>query len=161
MLRKLKMLFNWLFYRRIVTDSVIGKGVRLWHCVNIYRSRIGDGTSVGAFSEIGDSRVGDNCSIQAFAYLCPGTVVENNVFIGPRCTILNDKYPPSPKGSWSYVVIGYGASIGGSVTILPGVTIGARAMIGAGSVVTKDVPMYEVWAGVPAKRLYTLQEREH
>jgi acetyltransferase-like isoleucine patch superfamily enzyme len=134
-------------------NSVIGENVKIWHYTNIYNSQIGDNSSVGSYTEIGGTIIGENCSIQAFCYFCPGTVVEDDVFIGPRVTILNDKYPPRPRETWAYVTIKKGASIGGSVTILPGVTIGENAMIGAGSVVTKNVPNGEIWAGVPAKPL--------
>lgn len=118
---------------------------------------IGEGTRIGAYVEIGGTkewptRIGSNCSIQAFCYVCPGTTIGDNVFLGPRVTVLNDKYPPS-QGDWSPVTIGDFASIGGAVTILPGVTIGRSAVIGAGAVVTKDVPDGETYVGVPAHQL--------
>lgn len=118
---------------------------------------IGRATKVGAFVEIGGTKdyptnVGSNCSIQAFCYICPGSTIGNNVFLGPRVTLLNDKYPPS-DGEWSPVVIEDDCSIGGSVTILPGVTIGRGAKIGAGAVVTKDVPPGTTYVGLPAHEL--------
>lgn len=112
---------------------------------------IGEGTRIGAYCEIGNATIGCDCSIQAFCYICPGTVIGDRVFMGPRVTILNDKYPPSKREHWEGVTIHDGASIGGGVTILPGVTIGANAMIGAGSVVTKDVSAGEVWQGNPCR----------
>jgi len=89
----------------------------------------------------------------AFVYLCPGTIIEDDVFLGPRVTTLNDKYPPQPKPKWQYVKIKKGASVGASSTILPGVTIGKNAIVGAGSVVTKDVPANETWVSNPAKKI--------
>lgn len=119
---------------------------------------IGSRTKIGAYVEIGGTEdwpttIGDDCSIQAFCYVCPGSTIGNNVFVGPRVTILNDKYPPS-HGDWSPVVIEDDVSIGGSVTILPGVRIGRSAKIGAGAVVTRDVAHDTVVVGVPAKELH-------
>lgn len=118
------------------------------------KNEIGEGTKIGAFVEIGNATIGKNCSIQAFCYICPGTVIEDNVFLGPRVTVLNDKHPPSYGRHWAPVTIKQGASIGGGVTILPGVTIGRNAKVGAGAVVTKDIPDGETWVGIPAKELY-------
>lgn len=95
--------------------------------------------------------IGRRVSIQAFCYLPNGVILEDDVFLGPRVTFLNDKYPPSSV--WSSTVVKKGASIGGAATILPGVVIGEGARIGAGAVVTKDVPAGETWAGNPAKPL--------
>jgi acetyltransferase-like isoleucine patch superfamily enzyme len=118
---------------------------------NIIDSEIGEGTTVGAYCEIYKAKIGKNCSIQAFCYICPTTVIEDDVFIGPGTITLNDKYPPSHGKHWAPVIIKKGASIGGGCVLLPGVTIGEGAMIGAGSVVTKSVPKKEVWYGNPAK----------
>lgn len=117
---------------------------------------IGEGTSIGAIVEIGGTEdfptiIGKNCSIQAFVYICPGTRIAEGVFIGPRVTFLNDKYPPSNGADWLPVTVQPGASIGGGATILPGVTIGRNARIGAGAVVTRDVPADTVYYGVPAR----------
>ena len=115
-------------------------------------NQIGEGTRIGAYVEIGNAVIGKNCSIQAFCYICPGTVIGDDVFMGPRVTILNDKYPPSYGKHWHPVTIKSGASIGGGTTILPGVTVGEKAIIGAGSVVTKDVPDGETWYGTAAHK---------
>ena len=102
---------------------------------------IGEGTVIGAHSDIlGDVKIGKNVKIQSFAFIPSGTTIEDDVFIGPRVTILNDKYPPSGGRYWGKVVIKKGAKIGGGVTIMPGVTIGEYTCIGAGTLVTKDIP---------------------
>ena len=93
--------------------------------------------------------IGNNVRIQAFTFIPQGVTIEDDVFIGPRVTFLNDKYPPS--GKWSTTLIKRGASIGGGAVILPGLSIGENAMVGAGSVVTKHIPDNEVWMGTPAK----------
>lgn len=120
---------------------------------NIYGDpKIGDGTKIGSFVEIGpDVVIGKNCKIQAYVSIPGGITIEDNVFIGPKATFLNDKYPPS--GQWSKTLIGKGASIGGGAVILPGVTIGENAKVGAGAVVTKDIPLGETWVGNPAHKL--------
>jgi acetyltransferase-like isoleucine patch superfamily enzyme len=118
---------------------------------NIYgETNIGEDTKIGAFSDIGNCTIGKRCNIQTMVSIPRGTIIGDDVFIGPQVTICNDKYPPSKLVS--PVIIKDHASIGGNVTILPGVTIGEYAIIGAGSVVTKNVPNSEVWYGNPAKR---------
>lgn len=119
---------------------------------NIWKSTIGEGTRIAAFVEIGGATVGRNCSIQAFAFVCPWVTLEDDVFIGPHVCFTNDKRPPSGGEYWKPTRVCRGASIGANATILPGVTIGERAVIGAGSVVTKDVPAGETWFGNPACR---------
>jgi len=116
--------------------------------VNIY-GKVGKGTKVASFVEIGGV-VGNDCKIQAFAFIPPGVTIGDRVFIGPHVCFTNDKRPPSDK--LSETVVKYGASIGANATILPGITIGHDAMVGAGSVVTKDVPDGETWIGNPATR---------
>lgn len=101
---------------------------------------IGKNSVIGSHSVIlGDVTIGENVRIQSFAFIPSGTEIAGNVFIGPRFTVLNDKYPPSKGWHWKPVIIKAGAVIGGDVTILPGVVIGAGAKIGAGTVVTKNV----------------------
>lgn len=109
---------------------------------NIYDSKIGDGCRIGSYTEIGGAEIGYNCLIQAFVYICKGTKIGNNVFIGPRVTFLNDKYPNKREGIFkpNGAVVEDNASIGAGCLILPSVKIGKGAVIGAGTVVTKDVP---------------------
>jgi acetyltransferase-like isoleucine patch superfamily enzyme len=117
---------------------------------NIYgETEIGEGTRIGAFCDIGNCTIGKNCSIQTMVSIPRGTIIEDNVFIGPQVVITNDKHAPSNK--WQGVKICSGASIGANSTILPGVEIGEYAVIGAGSVVTKNVKPKETWYGVPAQ----------
>jgi acetyltransferase-like isoleucine patch superfamily enzyme len=118
--------------------------VAVWHpeLVNIYDSVIGEGTKIACFVEIGGATIGKDCKIEAFAFIPPGTIIEDHVFIGPHVTICNDKYPNLLQKDWQPkpVVIKRGARVGANATILPGVTIGEEALIGAGAVVTHDVP---------------------
>lgn len=125
------------------------------HLVNIWgEPHIGAGTSIGAFTEIGDGVViGTNCRIGAYVFLPPCVTIGNDVFVGPGAFFSNDKYPPSDRADWLQTVVKDGASIGMGAVILPGVSIGAAAKIGAGAVVTKDVPPGECWVGNPARRL--------
>ena len=128
---------------------------KVWGHCNIYPTAlIGNGCNIGCFSEIGNNVViGENTRIGAYAFIPELTTIGKNCFIGPRFTGTNDKFPPSPPGDWLSIVIENGASIGAACTVLPGVTIGEGALIGAGSVVTKDVPPWEIWCGVPAKKV--------
>lgn len=128
---------------------------KIWRPSNVYKTaRLGDNISVGRFTEIGHEVViGDNTRIGAHCFIPEGVIIGKDVFCGPRVTMTNDAYPPSPKEKWQKTVIEDGASIGAAVTILCGITIGSGAMIGCGSVVTKNVPPNEIWAGVPAKKL--------
>jgi acetyltransferase-like isoleucine patch superfamily enzyme len=145
---------------------VVGKGVHFGGDVTVWNyvvigdgTRIGDGTVIGSFCDIGKNVViGKNCSIQTHATISNGCKVGDDVFIAPNSSLLNDRYPKSslltPPQIEDNVVIG------GGVIILPGVTIGKKAVVAAGSVVTKDVPAREVVLGVPAKRAMSLNEYE-
>jgi len=147
---------------RISPDVVLGEDVKIHAFVNLYGCSIGDNTKIGAFVEIQKrAKIGKNCKISSHTFICEGVTIQDNVFIGHNVTFINDKYPKatSPEGNlqsegdWSVMLtlVEEGASIGSSVTILCGVTIGAAAIVGAGSVVTKDIPDGEVWAGNPAR----------
>jgi UDP-2-acetamido-3-amino-2,3-dideoxy-glucuronate N-acetyltransferase len=130
-------------------------GVMIWSPANVYPSaKLGKQVSIGTFCEIGHLvSIGDDSRIGAMTFIPEGVTIGKRVFIGPRVTFTNDKRPPSPKSEWLKTVVEDGARIGAAVTILPGLRIGAGALIGSGAVVTKSVPPGEVWAGVPAKRL--------
>jgi acetyltransferase-like isoleucine patch superfamily enzyme len=138
-------------------DVKIGNGSKIWHYCNIYGCKIGENTQVGSYSEIKKNAVlGDNCRLQSYIFIPEGTQIGNYVFIGPRVTFLNDKNPTARKaisGKWELekIIIEDEVSIGGGVTILPGIKVGRGAMIGAGSNVTKDVPAHAVIYGNPAK----------
>lgn len=147
---------------QIIKDVKLGKNVKIFGFVNLYGCEIGDNTKIGTFVEIQkNAKIGKNCKISTHTFVCEGVTIEDNVFIGHNVTFINDKYPraTNPDGSmqtemdWKVIptLVKKGASIGSSATILCGVTIGENAIVGAGSVVTKDVPDNAVVAGVPAK----------
>jgi UDP-2-acetamido-3-amino-2,3-dideoxy-glucuronate N-acetyltransferase len=142
----------------IVKEDVrIGEGSRVWNYCKLYGCAIGKNTQIGSYCEIkNDTTIGDFCRIQSYVSITRGVQIGSHVFLGPRVTILNDKYPTADKArsnSWTLekVVIEDGATIGGGAIILPGVKIGSYAVVGAGSVVTKNVPSGEIWMGNPAR----------
>ena len=148
----------------IAPDVVLGKGVKLSKFINLYGCEIGDFTKVGAFVEIQkNARVGNNCKISSHTFICEGVTIEDNVFVGHGVTFINDSYPraTNPDGGlqteadWKVepTVVKMGASIGSGSTILSNVAIGENALVGAGSVVTRDVPANAIVAGNPAKVL--------
>jgi len=148
----------------IVREDVrIGEGSKVWNYCKLYSCTIGRNTEIASYCEIKEEVViGDNCCIKSYVSIPRGTVIGNFVFLGPKVTILNDKNPDAKtaaSGTWNIekVVIEEGSSIGGGAIILPGVRIGKGAIIGAGSVVTKNVPPYEIWMGNPA-RFYSKKE---
>ena len=126
---------------------------RIWEPCNIYPSaRIGIDVNIGTFCEIGHNVViGDRTRIGCHSFIPEGVIIGDNVFIGPRVTFTNDKYPPSSPAGWDMIIVHDNAAIGAGCVILPGVYIGRKSLIGAGSVVTKNVPHGEVWAGNPAR----------
>lgn len=134
------------------TKMPIGKGTKIWYPEhsNIAKDfECGENCRIHSHVWIGDGvKVGNNCRIQAFCYLPTGVTLEDNVFLGPRVTFTNDKYPPSD--TWTNTLVKQGASIGAGATILPGLTIGADSRVGAGAVVTKDVPDGVTVCGCPA-----------
>jgi acetyltransferase-like isoleucine patch superfamily enzyme len=149
-------------YQCISDDVKLGQGVRLSKFINLYGCSVGDNTKIGAFVEIQkNATVGKNCKISSHTFVCEGVVIEDGVFIGHGVTFTNDKYPRSvnPDGSmqtekdWKVepTIVKKGASIGSGATILCNLTIEENAIVGAGSVVTKDVPSNTVVAGNPAR----------
>lgn len=126
----------------IVSTGKVHESVKVYPFTQIVgKIDIGEGTVIGSHCTIlGEVKIGKNCRIQSNTFIPGGTIIGDNVFIGPGVTILNDKYPPSHGASWMPVTIEDGVAIGGGVTILPGVTLHKNVGIGAGSVVTKDIP---------------------
>ena len=150
--------------KKIASDVKLGKDVKIADFVNLYGCEIGNHTKVGPFVEIQkNANVGKNCKIQSHTFICEGVAIEDNVFVGHGVTFINDKYPgaTNDKGElqneedWKVepTFVKKGASIGSGATILSHVTIGENAIIGAGSVVTKDVPPNTIVAGNPAKTI--------
>ena len=146
----------------ISPDVKLGRNVRLSKFINVYGCEIGDDTKIGAFVEIQkNATVGKNCKISSHSFICEGVTIEDNVFVGHGVTFINDPYPraTTPEGGlqtekdWKVerTVVKKGASIGSGVTVLCNVTIGEKAIVGAGSVVTKDVPANVIVAGNPAR----------
>ena len=149
-------------WKKIAPDVKLGKNVRIFDFVNLYGCEIGDDSKVGTFVEIQKGvRVGRNVKISTHTFICEGVTIEDEVFIGHNVSFINDKYPRStnPDGSlqtekdWHVekTTIKRRASIGTSATILCGVTVGENSIVGAGSVVTHDVPANTVVAGIPAR----------
>lgn len=150
--------------QKIAPSVKLGKDVKIFDFVNLYGCEIGDGSKIGTFVEIQkNARVGKNCKISTHTFICEGVVIEDDVFVGHGVMFINDKYPRSTtegggmqtEADWKVVptLIKRGASIGTNTTILCGVTVGEKAVVGAGSVVTKDVPPNTIVAGVPARVL--------
>ncbi len=145
-----------------LNDVKLGDDVLIYSFVNAYGCEIGDQTRVGAFVEIQKGvKIGRRCKISSHSFLCEGVIIDDNVFIGHGVMFTNDKYPratnsdgtPQDQSDWDVVltIVKSGASIGSNATILPGLTIGKNALVGAGSVVTRDVPDGATVSGVPAR----------
>lgn len=145
--------------------------MRVYGYVNLYGCAIGDNTIVGSFVEIRkDVVVGRNCKIQAFAFIPEGVILEDEVFVGPHACFINDRVPRATTAEgglktekdWKAekTLVKRRASIGANATVMCGVTIGENSIVGAGSVVTKDVPPNTVVAGVPAKVIRKVLEHE-
>ncbi|MES2681009.1 MAG: acyltransferase [Bacteroidota bacterium] len=148
--------------RKSLVNVKVGQGVRIFNFVNAYGCSIGDNSKVGSFVEIQKgATIGKNCKISSHSFVCEGVHIEDNVFIGHGVMFTNDLFPraTNPDGSaqteadWKLIetFVKKGASIGSNATIICGVTIGENALIGAGAVVTKDVPANTVVAGNPGK----------
>jgi UDP-2-acetamido-3-amino-2,3-dideoxy-glucuronate N-acetyltransferase len=151
-----------------INNVKLGKDVKIFDFVNLYGCSIGDNSKIGTFVEIQkNATIGKNCKISTHTFICEGVHIEDDVFIGHNVTFINDKIPRATtengglqtEADWKVVetFIKRGASIGSSATILCGVTVGENAMVGAGAVVTKDVPANTIVAGVPAKFIRKLK----
>jgi len=151
-------------YLCITPDVKLGENVKLSKFINLYGCEVGDNTKIGAFVEIQkNAKIGRNCKVSSHTFICEGVTIEDDVFIGHGVTFINDTFPRATVGDgkmqteadWrvEVTVVRKGASIGSGATILSNVTVGERAMVGAGSVVTRDVPADAVVAGNPARAL--------
>ena len=150
----------------IAPDVKLGKDVRLAKFINLYGCEIGDETKIGAFVEIQkNASIGRRCKISSHTFICEGVTIEDNVFVGHGVTFINDSYPRATaagqlqtEADWTVekTIVKRGASIGSGATILSKVTIGENAIVGAGSVVTRDVPANTIVAGNPARVMRTL-----
>ncbi|ACK73835.1 transferase hexapeptide repeat containing protein (plasmid) [Gloeothece citriformis PCC 7424] len=153
-------------------DVKLGKDVKIFHSnlVNLYGCTVGNETKIGTFVEIQKNViVGSRCKISSHSFLCEGVVIEDEVFIGHGVMFTNDLYPRATnengglqtEADWLVVKtqVKQGASIGSNATILPGITIGKKALVGAGAVVIKDVPDYAIVVGVPAQVIGDVRER--
>jgi len=149
---------------RVAPDVKLGRNVRLFAFINLYGCTIGDDTKIGTFVEIQkNAHIGRNVKISSHTFICEGVQIEDEVFVGHNVSFINDKYPRATssdgklqtEADWQVVPtrVKRGASIGTSATILCGVTIGENAVVGAGSVVPRDVPANTVVAGNPARIL--------
>jgi acetyltransferase-like isoleucine patch superfamily enzyme len=156
-------------YLCIADDVRLGENVKLSKFINLYGCAIGDNTKIGAFVEIQkNATVGRNCKISSHTFICEGVTVEDEVFIGHNVAFINDSYPRATtregalqtEADWKVepTTVKKGASIGSGCTILANVTIGEHAIVGAGSVVTKDVPPHTIVAGNPATFLRRIEK---
>jgi len=152
---------------RIAPDVKLGRDVKLAGFINLYGCEIGDETKIGTFVEVQkNASIGRRCKISSHTFICEGVSIEDNVFIGHGVVFINDSYPRATtaaggmqtEADWKVerTVVKAGASIGSGATILPNLTIGENAIVGAGSVVTKDVPANAIVAGNPARLLRTV-----
>lgn len=150
--------------RQVLKNVAVGHNVRFFNFVNAYGCQIGDNTKVGAFVEIQKGVIiGKSCKISSHSFICEGVQIDDNCFIGHGVMFTNDLYPrstrpdgtPQTEADWKLIptYIGKGVSIGSNATIVCGVTIGENSIIGAGAVVTKDVPENSVYVGNPARFL--------
>lgn len=155
----------------ISADVELGEGVKLSKFINLYGCRIGDGTKIGAFVEIQkNASIGRNCKISSHSFVCEGVMIEDEVFVGHSVTFINDIYPRATaaggvlqtEADWKVVptLVRKGASLGSGATILAGIEIGENAIIGAGAVVTRNVPANSIVAGNPARLLREIQPQE-
>lgn len=156
--------------KTISSDVIFGRNVKTYNYVNLYGCKIGDNTTIGTFVEIQkNAAVGSNCKISSHTFICEGVVIEDNVFVGHNVTFTNDLYPRATnkdgalqtQEDWTCLatLVEKGASIGSGATILAGVKIGRNAIVGAGSVVTKNVEAGTIVVGNPAKFLRRIEKK--
>jgi len=157
-------------FNSIADDVKLGANVRLSKFINLYGCEIGDDTKIGAFVEIQkNAKIGNRCKVSSHSFICEGVTIEDNVFIGHGVMFTNDSYPRATtadgglqtEADWKVekTLIKQGASLGTGATILPNISVGKNAIVGAGSVVTRDVPDNAVVAGNPAKVLRYLETK--
>jgi len=157
-------------FQCIAPDVRLGRAVKIYDFVNLYGCSIGDESQIGAFVEIQrNAVVGSRCKISSHTFICEGVTIEDEVFVGHGVMFINDRYPRAAtdgrlqnERDWRLIptIVKRGASIGSGAVILCGVTIGEKALVGAGAVVTRDVPAYGIVAGVPARIAGDVRERE-
>jgi len=156
-------------YLSIAPSVKLGRDVKLSKFINLYGCEIGDETKIGAFVEIQkNASVGKHCKISSHTFICEGVAIEDNVFVGHSVAFINDSYPRATtaegglqtESDWKVerTLVKKGASIGSGCTILANITIGENALVGAGSVVTKDVPANAIVAGNPARFLRYIEQ---
>ncbi len=154
----------------VAPDVKLGKGVKLSKFINLYGCEIGDETKIGAFVEVQkNAKIGNRCKISSHTFICEGVTIEDECFIGHGVVFINDAYPRATTESgglqseadWTVerTVVKRRASVGSGATVLSKVTIGENAIVGAGSVVTKDVPPNTIVAGNPARVLRIIEQR--
>ena len=157
-------------FNSIADDVKLGANVRLSKFINLYGCEIGDDTKIGAFVEIQkNAKIGNRCKVSSHSFICEGVTIEDNVFIGHGVMFTNDSYPRATtadgglqtEADWKVekTLIKQGASLGTGATILPNISVGKNAIVGAGSVVTRDVPDNAVVAGNPARVLRYLETK--
>jgi len=158
-------------FQQIAPDVKLGKNVRIYGFTNLYGCEIGDEVKIGTFVEIQKgSKIGNRCKISSHTFICEGVTLEDEVFVGHNVVFTNDRYPRATSSTgglqtesdWKCIptLVKRGASIGSGAVLLCGITIGENAMIGAGSVVTKDVPPDTIAAGNPARIVKSLRSKK-
>jgi len=155
--------------RLVAADVRLGRNVRIYHFTNLYGCEIGDDVKIGTFVEIQKgAKIGNRCKISSHTFICGGVTLEDEVFVGHHVVFTNDRYPRATTEDgqlqtdedWECIptLVKRGVSIGSGAVLLCGITVGENAIIGAGSVVTKDVPPHTIVAGNPARIIKSLKE---
>ncbi len=158
-------------FQSIAPDVKLGKNVKIHKFVNLYGCEVGDDTRIGCFVEVQkNAKIGKRCKISSHTFICEGVAIEDNVFVGHNVTFINDTYPRATNSAgqlkseedWKVEpsLVKCGASIGSGSTILANITIGENAIVGAGSVVTKNVPANTIVAGNPARPIRRISEKD-